>query len=96
MIARPVVVYAKERVPEVIEIVSVYDELGHRGTATISHVGITFSIEVSLNGNITKVDNWRTAKYDFGDISAVSEEIYCVGQYYPPKYIKHRITRKIF
>ncbi len=97
--ARPVTVYGKttEKEPEVVEIVTIYDEAGNRGTATITHVRATFSIEVLLpSGEVVKVENWRTAKYDMNDIVAISDEIHCVGEYYPPKYFKHNITRKIF
>lgn len=95
MIAKPVVAYGKE--PEVVEIVAIYDELGGRGTATITHVRATFSIEVTLpDGEVVRVENWRTAKYDMEDVKAVSDKIFCVGQYIPPKYAKYRITRKIF
>lgn len=97
--ARPTPVYGQtvEKEPEVVEIVSVYDAEGNRGTATITHIRATFSIEVLLpSGEVVKVENWRTAKYDLNDVAAVSDEIHCAGEYYPPKFYKHKITRKIF
>ena len=99
VISSPYIAQAKtpEKEPEVVEIVTIYDTEGNRGTATISHVRATFSIEVVLpDGEIVKVENWRTAKYDLNDIVAVSDKIHCAGEYYPPKYFKHGITRKIF
>ena len=95
----PVEAYAKtiEDEPEIIEVVTIYDEAGHRGTATISHVRVTFNIEVALpDGEVVKVDNWRTAKYDADDIKAVSDKIYSVCDYVPPKHANRRITVKIF
>ena len=95
--AKPIPVFGKTVEPEVVEMVVVYDEAGNRGMATISHIRATFSIEVSLpSGEVVKVENWRTAKYDMDDVAAVSDEIHCVGTYYPPKYFKHHITRRIF
>lgn len=97
IISSPLIVKAAEKEPEVVEIVAIYDTEGNRGTATISHVRATFSIEVALpDGEIVKVENWRTAKYDLNDIVAVSDKIHCAGEYFPPKYFKHKITRKIF
>ena len=97
IISSPLIVKAAEREPEVVEIVTIYDTEGNRGTATISHVRATFSIEVALpDGEVIRVENWRTAKYDLNDIVAVSDKIHCAGEYFPPKYFKHSITRKIF
>lgn len=96
-LSSPLIVEAAETEPEVVEIVTIYDTEGNRGTATISHVRATFSIEVVLpDGEVIKVENWRTAKYDLNDVIAVSDKIHCAGMYFPPKYFKHNITRKIF
>ncbi len=97
--AMPVAVYGQtvDREPEVVEIVTIYDVEGNRGTATITHVRATFSIEVVLpDGEVVEVKNWRTAKYDLNDIISVSDKIHCAGEYFPPKYFGHKITRKIF
>ena len=97
IISSPLIVKAAEREPEVVEIVTIYDTEGNRGTATISHIRATFSIEVALpDGEVVKVENWRTAKYDMNDIVSVSDKIHCAGEYFPPKYFGHKITRKIF
>ena len=98
ILTSPVIVHGKTLdEPEVVEIVAIYDEAGNRGTATISHVRATFSIEVALpDGEVVTVENWRTAKYDLNDVCAVSDKIHCIGEYYPPKYSKFKITRKIF
>lgn len=97
IISSPLIVKAAEREPEVVEIVTIYDAEGNRGTATISHIRATFSIEVDLpDGEVIRVENWRTAKYDLNDIVAVSDKIHCAGEYFPPKYFKHKITRRIF
>ena len=97
IITSPLIVQAKTPEPEVVEIVTVYDEAGNRGTATISRTKLTFSIEVELPGrDVVKVDNWRTVSYDMNDVKAVSDDIHCIGEYFPPKYAKYKITRRIF
>lgn len=98
ILTSPVIVHGKTLdEPEVVEIVAIYDEAGNRGTATISHVRATFSIEVVLpDGEVVTVENWRTVKYDLNDVCAVSDKIYCAGEYIPPRFSKFKITRKIF
>lgn len=97
IISSPLIVKAAEKEPEIVEIVTIYDTEGNRGTATITHVRATFSIEVALpDGEVVRVENWRTAKYNLDDVVSVSDKIHCAGEYFPPKYFKHKITRKIF